>query len=236
MILTASLAAASPAAARQTAPPPAQPPASRVGPRVILPLDEEVALARSAAPPPVSDSAGIYILTPAGWRLALAGANGVVCHVNRSWVDSIEPHCYDAEGVATIMRIEMHRTWLYHQGRSVEDADRDTAAGLADGGDSAGTSEEVEAARVAEYSAWARDLAGQGILVDGVKLADEGSTLIEDEAAARMRRAQTGMETTAVRGFFVIRAATEAEALRLARTCPHLRHGGRIAVRPIVPT
>jgi hypothetical protein len=42
--------------------------------------------------------------------------------------------------------------------------------------------------------------------------------------------------TTAVRGFFIIRAATEAEALGVARTCPHLRHGGAVAVRPIVPT
>jgi hypothetical protein len=133
MILTASLAVTAPASARQTAQRPAQQAASRVGPRAMLPLDEEIALARSAAPPQVSDSAAILVLTPAGWSLALHGANGVVCHVNRSWVDSIEPHCYDAEGAATIMQIEMHRTWLYHQGRSVGDADREIAAGLADG-------------------------------------------------------------------------------------------------------
>jgi hypothetical protein len=37
-------------------------------------------------------------------------------------------------------------------------------------------------------------------------------------------------------GLFIIRAASEAEALAIARTCPHLRYGGRVDVRPIEET
>ena len=38
-----------------------------------------------------------------------------------------------------------------------------------------------------------------------------------------------------VRGYFVIAARDEREALEIARGCPHLRHGGWIVVRPIAP-
>lgn len=99
----------------------------------MLPLADEIALARSAAPPQVSDSATILVLTPAGWDTAVHGSNGVACHVNRAWVESLEPHCYDAEGAATIMAMEMRRTWLYHEGHQKEEVDRAIAAGLADG-------------------------------------------------------------------------------------------------------
>ena len=34
-------------------------------------------------------------------------------------------------------------------------------------------------------------------------------------------------------GFFVIKAASREEAIAIAKTCPHLRHGGRVAVRPV---
>lgn len=36
-------------------------------------------------------------------------------------------------------------------------------------------------------------------------------------------------------GFFLIRASSDQEALRIARSCPFLRHGGRIEVRRINP-
>jgi hypothetical protein len=34
----------------------------------------------------------------------------------------------------------------------------------------------------------------------------------------------------------VIHASSRAEAERIAVTCPHLRHGGRIVVKAILPT
>jgi hypothetical protein len=103
------------------------------GRRALLPPEREIALARSAAPPAVSDSATIYVLGDSGWEIAVKGANGVACHVNRSWVASLEPHCFDAEAAATILPMELRRTELLHRGYSLAEADQDIAAGLASG-------------------------------------------------------------------------------------------------------
>jgi hypothetical protein len=35
------------------------------------------------------------------------------------------------------------------------------------------------------------------------------------------------------RGFFIIVADDEQAALAIAETCPHLKYGGRVVVRPI---
>ena len=71
--------------------------ADQSGRRAILPREREIALARSAAPPAISDSATIYVLGENGWEIAVQSSNGVAWHVNRYWVASLEPHCYDAE-------------------------------------------------------------------------------------------------------------------------------------------
>lgn len=107
--------------------------AGQSGRRALLAREREIALARSAAPPAVSDSATIYVLGASGWETAVQGSNGVACHVNRSWVESLEPHCYDPEGAATILPMELRRTELLHQGRSLAEAERDIADGLAAG-------------------------------------------------------------------------------------------------------
>ncbi|MGE5279032.1 MAG: YciI family protein [Acidobacteriota bacterium] len=88
---------------------------------------------------------------------------------------------------------------------------------------------EEEAARVAEYRAWARGLAGAGRLVTGEKLEDRGERIGAPSSAA----GPEGEEE--IRGFFVISAFDFEDALAVARGCPHLRHGGRILVRPIAP-
>jgi len=85
-----------------------------------------------------------------------------------------------------------------------------------------------EARRVQEYKLWARQVAAEGHLVSGEKLAPEAIRLgISDGVPAG------GAES--VRGYFVIAARDEREALEIARGCPHLRHGGWIVVRPIAP-
>lgn len=106
---------------------------TRVGRRTVLPRDSEIALARSAAPPSVSAQAAVMIFTDSGYVTVEQGTNGVVCVVNRSWPNSLEPHCFDSEGAATILPMELERTMLYHRGRSADDADRVIAAGLASG-------------------------------------------------------------------------------------------------------
>jgi len=103
------------------------------GRRALLPRAREIALARSAAPAAVSDSATIYVLGDQGYEIAVRGTNGNTCYVDRSRVAAIAPQCFNGEGAATIMEIEMHRITLLHQERSVAEADRDIADGLASG-------------------------------------------------------------------------------------------------------
>jgi hypothetical protein len=99
----------------------------------LLPREREIALARSAAPPGVSDSAAIWVLGTQGYELAVPGTNGNACYVGRDWLESLEPHCFDAEGAATILPIGLHRIGLLHAGRSLAEADREIADGIASG-------------------------------------------------------------------------------------------------------
>ncbi len=107
--------------------------AGQSGRRPLLPRAREIALAKSAAPPAVSDSATIYVLGDREFELAVRGSNGNACYVSRDWIESLEPHCFDAEGAATVMQLEMQRVVLLHQGRTLADADREIADGLASG-------------------------------------------------------------------------------------------------------
>lgn len=105
----------------------------RAGPRSLLPREREIALARTAAPPAVSRDATVMVLTERGFEIALKGTNGVTCVVNRSHPESLEPHCFDAEASATVLPMELRRTELLREGRSMEDIDREIAAGLLSG-------------------------------------------------------------------------------------------------------
>ncbi len=83
--------------------------------------------------------------------------------------------------------------------------------------------------RVAEYGAWARQLAADGSVVGGEKLADTGVLLASSESSARIPQSDVG----ALTGYFVIRASDDADAARIAATCPHVKYGGRISIRRI---
>lgn len=107
--------------------------AGRPGPRPLLPAAEEIALARSAAPASVSAGARVWVLAERGWVVADSGTTPVTCLVNRSWPASLEPECFDAEGAATILPMEMRRTELLHLGRSGEEAEAEIARGLLEG-------------------------------------------------------------------------------------------------------
>jgi hypothetical protein len=83
-----------------------------------------------------------------------------------------------------------------------------------------------EAARVAEYGAWAGALRRAGKLVSAERLRKEG----------RWLGGGPHEESVAVpQGFFLVRARDDAEAEAIARDCPHLRHGGRVAVQAVDP-
>ena len=89
----------------------------------------------------------------------------------------------------------------------------------------------AEQAIVSEYRAWAMRLRDSGALVLAEKLADDPLTMLTAAGAMQMPR-NTADE---LGGFFLIQADS-AEAFRIARECPHLRHGGTVQVRRIQPT
>ena len=110
-------------------------------------------------------------------------------------------------------------------------------------GGPASTSADEEEALVAEYGGWARDLASRGRYVTGEKLGEIATTLGAGAGAgtnvgAEPRSIASGSGDVAgpVVGFFIIGARSAEEAEEIARTIPHLRHGGRVVVRPIDPT
>ena len=123
---------------------------------------------------------------------------------------------------------------------SAGDADSTDAAQqyvllLYEGDDFRPTSDEQ--ALVAEYRGWAVGLAREGSLVEGEKL-DETGILLERPGGegSALPGGDHGSPLGRLGGYFVISAADRTEALAIAGTNPHLRHGGRIVVRPIVPT
>lgn len=95
---------------------------------------------------------------------------------------------------------------------------------------------EAEAALVAEYGAWARELAASGRLVTGEKLGDDAIELRPESGGSARARSGPGTDVLPLQGFFVVGASSLDEARALAATIPHLSHGGRVVVRPIDPT
>lgn len=84
----------------------------------MAPLDEyliadqnsEIALARSAAPPSISGGAQVMVLGRKGFTTAVAGTNGFLCVVERSWgAATDEPEFWDpkfAPPFASIQRLQ----------------------------------------------------------------------------------------------------------------------------------
>ncbi len=100
----------------------------------LMPRDAEIALARSAAPPGVSDHATIKVLTRSGYEVVRDGDNGAVCMVMRGFTaptytpaqfrDLVydptvhAPICFTAPAVKTAMPYYELRTKLAMEGKS----------------------------------------------------------------------------------------------------------------------
>src|SRR5262249_27724001 len=93
-----------------------------------------------------------------------------------------------------------------------------------------------EADRVREYGAWVRGLAHPGTIVRGDKLAPEARLLTEKAGVVSETALDAAAPAGALGGPFVIEARSWDEALALAKTCPHLAHGGRVVVRKVEET
>jgi len=90
----------------------------------IAVAQDEVALARSAAPPSVSANAEILVLGARGYETAVKGTNGFVCFVERSWTAGFDdaefwnprlrgPNCFNPPAVRTVLPQYLIRTeWV----------------------------------------------------------------------------------------------------------------------------
>jgi hypothetical protein len=115
----------------------------------MAPLDQylmaeansEIELARSAAPPSISEKAEVMILGPKGYTTAVKGSNGFLCIVERSWGAATDfpefwnskmraPHCFNPAAVRSFLPIYLMKTKLVLAGKSKAEILEATASAL----------------------------------------------------------------------------------------------------------
>lgn len=91
--------------------------------------NEEIKMARSAAPDSISVDAEVLVLTKTGYEIAVQGKNGFVCLVERSWTAGINdsnfwnpklrgPLCLNAPAVRSYLPRTIKKTELVIAGRT----------------------------------------------------------------------------------------------------------------------
>jgi hypothetical protein len=90
----------------------------------IADLKDEIALARSAAPPSISADAEVLVLGTHGYETAVKGGNGFVCFVERSWTAGFAdaefwnpklrgPNCFNPAAARSVLPQYLQRTeWV----------------------------------------------------------------------------------------------------------------------------
>jgi hypothetical protein len=96
---------------------------------LIADRNAEMALARSAAPKAISDSADVMVLDRQGYRTVVKGTNGFVCMVQRSWTAGVDdpdfwnpklraPICFNAPAARSYLPLTIAKTKLVLAGKS----------------------------------------------------------------------------------------------------------------------
>jgi hypothetical protein len=106
----------------------------------LMGREAEIALARSAAPASIAGAAEILVLGSAGFETAVAGKNGFVCLVERSWTSAAEadfwnarirtPICWNAPGARSLLVRNLRRTELILAGRTQAETDTDVVGAV----------------------------------------------------------------------------------------------------------
>jgi hypothetical protein len=91
----------------------------------LMASKDEIAMARSAAPPSISSDAKVLVLGKHGYETAVPGKNGFVCFVMRSWTAGIDddvnfwnpkirgPNCFNPPAVRSVLPQYLRRTeWV----------------------------------------------------------------------------------------------------------------------------
>jgi hypothetical protein len=97
-----------------------------------MPRAEEIQLARSAAPPSISDSAEIWVLDRDGYTQVAKGSNGFSCLVERGWSAGLEdpdfwnprlraPICFNAAAARYLVPLLNLRTRAVFETRSKDE-------------------------------------------------------------------------------------------------------------------
>jgi hypothetical protein len=90
------------------------------------------------------------------------------------------------------------------------------------------------AQRVQEYVAWATEKRANGAVEGGEKLREDADLEIEPDG--RTGQVAAVPDGSRLAGYFIVQADDRRAAAEIARTCPHVRYGGRIVIREIEPT
>lgn len=105
---------------------------------------DEIALARSAAPPSISADAEVLVLGKSGYETAVKGKNGFVCFVERSWTAGFDdpefwnpklraPNCFNPAAVRSVLPHYLARTEWVLAGTNKEQMIEKTKAAFASG-------------------------------------------------------------------------------------------------------
>src|ERR1700683_2304885 len=116
----------------------------------MAPLDQylmpdrnaEIALARTAAPDPISHDAKVLVLGRHGYETAVEGTNGFVCVVERSWTAGIDdpdfwnpklraPICFNPPAARSYLPLVIRKTDLILAGRSKDQMSEDIGTAFA---------------------------------------------------------------------------------------------------------
>ena len=103
----------------------------------LLPREQEIELATSAAPEHLRKDATVYVFGKGGYEKARTGKNGFTCLVNRDGAQTgdqtLRPTCWDMEGSKTIVPVMLRVGELLAQEKSAAEIKRDIEAGFSDG-------------------------------------------------------------------------------------------------------
>ena len=79
----------------------------------LMDRSEEIALAQSAAPPSISQSAAVLVLTVKGYEYVSRGTNGFECLVQRGWMNDLQDPDYGSPALRSPMCLNPAAVRLY---------------------------------------------------------------------------------------------------------------------------
>ena len=104
--------------------------------------EQEIALARTAAPPSISADADVLVLGSHGYETAVKGKNGFVCFIERSWAAGFDdpefwnprlraPNCYNPPAARSQLVEYLKRTEWVLAGATKQEIIEKTGAAVA---------------------------------------------------------------------------------------------------------